>query len=270
MPPDSLWTSDTLMQQTETIIDNGLDPIKHKISAGGKWLFDAFFLYRRAPLVWTVMILLVCVAFLTGAVFFRILLASVLGVAAIPVALTIACSLLIPILLGGIVHTAKRADEGEPIELTDFLQIYSLPQAGALLRIGLYCLLGIIALATLVSLFWFASTRLGIWSVPFIPERGLLRPFWPFILMFISSSAMLCSAVFYAPMLVVLQNMSAPEAMRLSFLGFWRNWKPLWWLALQNVFLLAAGALPYGLGLLLAVPLTLLTFYASYSDIYEN
>lgn len=258
------------MQETDTIVDNELDPVKHKMGTGGHWLFGAFFLYRRAPLLWTVAALVAAVVFLAVMLAVRVFLNPLLGIGAIPAAFLASFSLLLPILLGIVAHTAYRADEGIEISLQDFIAVYTHPKLGELLRVALFSLAGILGLAILTSLFWIFSTRLGIWTVQFAPERGILPAFWPFILMNLTLSAALFSAAFYAPALVILRGLSAGEALRLSALGFWRNWKPLWWLAIQNLFLLAAAALPAFVGLLIAAPLVVLTFYTSYSDIYEK
>lgn len=254
------------MQVTEKVFDNVLDPRRQRFKRGWAWVYSAFELYLRAPLLWTLIALLVVLVCLTATVVLS-WLGVFLGMGLLPLLLL---PLLFSVFLGSIMQLAKKADEGTPPEVMAIFSPFSVPQE--LAKIGLFYLTGTAVVIMLLVAFMLGSIKLG-WTPEITPElfkvHGL-RSMWPFLLMFFTSFSMVCSACFFAPALVVLHGISARDAMRWSFVGFWRNWLPvlIWFFA--TVFMLAVAAIPFFLGLLVAVPVMLISFYTSYVDIYEN
>ena len=245
------------MQNVETIVDNDIEPRRCRAKNSWQWLGDAFMLYVRAPLQWTLVTLLASILFLL--------------VSSIPLIGWILGTLLIPLLMGGIMRLAKQAAAGEaPQFMSLFNSFFSSP--AELLKIGLFYIAGVLVIVVLLAAFMFVSFELGLMPRPspeLLKERGLLS-MWPFLLMFFSSLAIIYSAYFFAPTLVVLRGFSAKDALRLSFLGFWRNWLPIMLMGMLSIFMLAVASLPFMLGLLVALPVLLLVSYTSYLDIYED
>lgn len=244
------------MQDIETVIDNDIEPKRRPAGSGWEWISDAFMLYLRAPLHWTLIGL---------GTSLLLLLAS-----SLPVVGWILGTLLLPLLLGGIMQAVPKAVVGQPPQLMTLFSAFSKPVE--LLKVGLFYVAGVLTIIALMAAFMFVSFELGLMQKPtpeLLQQRGLLS-MWPFLLMFFSSLAMVYSAYFFAPTLVVLHNLSARDALRLSFLGFWRNWLPLLVMGVIGMLLLAVAMLPFMLGLLVAVPVMLLVSYTSYVDIYED
>ncbi len=245
------------MQENEIVIDNDMEPRRCRAGSGWQWINDAFLLYLRAPLQWSLITLVAAMAFLLGS--------------SIPVIGWFLGTLLLPLLVGGMVRIARNsvANQQPPV-LMELFSTFSDP--AELVKIGLFYIAGVLAIITILAAFMFISFEMGLMPRPtpeLMQERGMLS-MWPFLLMFFSSLAMVYSAYFFAPTLVVLHGLSARDALRLSFLGFWRNWRPILIMGFIGFFLLAVAMLPFMLGLLVALPVMLLTSYTSYMDIYEE
>ncbi len=75
-------------------------------------------------------------------------------------------------------------------------------------------------------------------------------------------------AYIFAPALVVLNDMKAIEAMKLSFIGCMKNLLSLTVFSLLAFLLMFIGSIPFGLGLLLVMPILTASLYAAYQDIY--
>ncbi len=78
----------------------------------------------------------------------------------------------------------------------------------------------------------------------------------------------LVMAYWFAPVLVVLEDMQALEAMKMSFAACWRNVMPFLIFGLAAFALLVIGAIPFGLGLLIVSPILVASIYAAYRDIF--
>ncbi|PVZ72148.1 BPSS1780 family membrane protein [Pelagibaculum spongiae] len=75
-------------------------------------------------------------------------------------------------------------------------------------------------------------------------------------------------AGFYAPALIMLQDLSAPEALKQSFFGCLKNVHSLTLYSIIALILLIIGGSLLGLGLFVAVPVMLAASYMSYRDIF--
>jgi uncharacterized membrane protein len=80
----------------------------------------------------------------------------------------------------------------------------------------------------------------------------------------------LIMSVWFAPALVALHDLTAFEAMKLSFRGCLRNFLPFLIYGLVSIVLAVLATLPIGLGWLLLVPSLVCSVYASYRDIFTG
>jgi uncharacterized membrane protein len=80
--------------------------------------------------------------------------------------------------------------------------------------------------------------------------------------------ALLAMAFWFAPALVVFRNVAPVEAVRASFAANLKNL--LAFLVFGVVYFVAAivASIPFGLGWLVLVPLSVLTVYVSYKDVF--
>lgn len=76
------------------------------------------------------------------------------------------------------------------------------------------------------------------------------------------------AAIWFAPALIVLHDLSPMDAMKTSLMACFRNWLPMTVYGLVFMVLAVAGMLPCLLGLLLVLPMLYISIYTSYRDIF--
>jgi uncharacterized membrane protein len=76
-------------------------------------------------------------------------------------------------------------------------------------------------------------------------------------------------AYWYAPVLIGLHNLKAVEAMKLSFVACLKNMLPFLLYGLIFTVILVVAIIPFGLGLIVAIPLMMTSLYTSYIDVFN-
>ncbi len=74
-------------------------------------------------------------------------------------------------------------------------------------------------------------------------------------------------AFLFAPMLIAVNHLSLPDALKMSFIGCVKNIVPLVLYLILSIVLFILGIIPLGLGLLVVMPLLVLATYQAYSEI---
>jgi uncharacterized membrane protein len=77
-------------------------------------------------------------------------------------------------------------------------------------------------------------------------------------------------AYWYAPLLVGLNNLTAGQALKLSFTVCLKNLLPFFVYGVIFTLMLLVAIIPFGLGLLIAVPVMMTSLYASYEDVFVH
>jgi uncharacterized membrane protein len=75
-------------------------------------------------------------------------------------------------------------------------------------------------------------------------------------------------AFWFAPALVAINGMSPVAAISQSFVGCLKNFLPFLFYGVIFLVLIVVGSIPFLLGLLIVVPLILISTYTAYRDIY--
>ena len=78
----------------------------------------------------------------------------------------------------------------------------------------------------------------------------------------------LAMAIWYAPALVILNDIPAAEAMKLSFKGCLRNMVPFLVYGVVGIILAIIASIPHALGWLLLLPTMICSTYVSYREIF--
>lgn len=98
---------------------------------------------------------------------------------------------------------------------------------------------------------------------------------WPSEEFFIAMLVMLAllvplaMAVWFAPALVVFHNVAPLEAMKASFFACLKNFVPFLVYGVILLVLCVIAMIPFGLGMLVMVPVMMGSVYASYVEIFE-
>jgi uncharacterized membrane protein len=97
---------------------------------------------------------------------------------------------------------------------------------------------------------------------------GLLVPLLATTMILMLLFVPLYMAVWFAPTLIILDNVEVLEAMSLSFEACTRNWASLLVYSLVAILFWLFAILPLGLGLFVAYPVFMITAFMGYRDIF--
>ncbi|WP_410499780.1 BPSS1780 family membrane protein [Chitinibacter sp. S2-10] len=245
------------MQEQDVIVDLEIEPRRVPTMHGWQWIVQAFALFRLNPLIWLGLTALFIVI--------------MLGISLLPLIGGFASTLLGPVLLGGLMIAAHNGAHGIAPQINDLFAGFKF-RSFELVKVGAYYMLG-----TVLLLFVF-SGLLGLlqWMglIDVLPDTleslEQIEHLWPLGLLMLACFALVYSTYFFAPALVVLNEMNAADAMKMSFLAFWRNWSPILLMSLLGSLLLIVLMLPAFLGLLVGLPVVLITSYVCYADIFAD
>jgi uncharacterized membrane protein len=235
----------------------------HAVPAGHgwRWISSGFALFKRMPGTWI------------GAVALLTLMNIVMSM--VPMLGGLIGSLLGPVFLGGLMLGAHAQASGGRLRIGDLFAGFSASPSRLLAVGGLY--LGGIMTIVIVVLMLFSVFGVGFTALdPAAIEQqdpellaATLGPMLLLALLFLMLLMIpLIMAYWFAPVLVVLEDMQAIEAMKMSFAACWRNVMPFLIFGLAAFALLVIGAIPFGLGLLIVSPILVASIYAAYRDIF--
>lgn len=226
------------------------------------WLASGFDYFKRAPGPWVIMTILAAVIYIVAMW--------------IPLIGFIAASIAAPIFMGSFMLVCQRQDRGETPEIADLFSGFK-TRTTQLAIIGLLYLAGsfIIMLisGSIAALFIGGGMMAGAASghqagthMGMALGIGIGMLFTFLITMVLSIPLMM--ALWFAPALALFQEMEPLEAMKRSFAGCLKNIVPFLIYAILAFILCAIAAIPFGLGLLVAVPILIASAYVGYRDIF--
>ena len=226
---------------------------------GWQWVVEGFMLFRKAPLIWIVLCMI-----LTG---------IGLTLSLIPVAGEIILYLASPIFAAGLMQGCRDLEQGGELELAHLFvgfrkDIQQLFLVGGVYLFGQMLILGLMIAfgGDTMSKFFFGASDVDPSTLPAAEMSRVMLA----LLVGMAASIPLMMMIWFAPMLVIFRGVQAKVAMRLSFFACFSNMLPF--LVFGSVFLALAflSGITFGLGLLLMIPLMFTSSYASYRDIFEN
>jgi uncharacterized membrane protein len=235
---------------------------KLNAARGWLWIKHGFQLILRNPLM-SFSLALVC-----GLIIFIALNVPQFG----PVIVV----LLMPVLMAGYMRVCRALEEDEEIELSHLFNGFQ-KHAKPLFALGGITLLGMVIIAiTMISLGGDELTTL-LESVNSASDpQMLVDSMWAAgtgvalsITIGFALAFVLMLALQYAPMLVYFSDVPPIAALRASLAGTLRNFIPYTVYSLiMQVVALVLGLLPFGIGLVVLLPLGLTSLYVSYRNIF--
>jgi uncharacterized membrane protein len=241
-----------------------LPPMPRSVAAGrgAGWWAQAWRLFIAAPAIWIVITV--------------IYVALTMTLALVPVIGPIASTLLMPILGGGALIGARALDRGEPLTVghlfagfqrrTAPLAILALLYFAGWLAIWLAVtatLIGVAGLGILGALLGGDPVQAGTAALATIGVAALA------VLLVLGLLAVpLMMAMWFAPALIVFDDVEPWAAMKTSFAGSLANIAPMLVYGLLGVPLALVATLPFLLGWLVLGPVLAATVYASYVDVF--
>lgn len=184
--------------------------------------------------------------------------------------------LLMPVLMAGYMRVCRALEEDEEIELSHLFNGFQ-KHAMRLFALGGFTLLGMVIIAiTMISIGGDELTTL-LESVSSASDPQMLADaMWAAgtgvalsITIGFALAFVLMLALQYAPMLVYFSNVPPIAALRASLSGTLRNFVPYTvYSIIMQVVALVLGLLPFGIGLVVLLPLGLTSLYVSYRNIF--
>ena len=227
---------------------------------GWQWIIAAFQLFRRNPLIWVVLNM--------------VLTLIAVGLSMLPVIGPYMLYLLTPVFLGGIMTAAKDLEAGQDIEIAHLFRGFR-HNAAQLVTVGGVYLVGQVVISgvmlTIGGPEFQEAVKAGIGaldasSLTLEGARRVLLAMLAGTLLFVP----LAMAVWFAPALVILDDQSGFQSLWNSLLASVRNTLPLLVYSVASAILLLFAVIPFGLGLVLWIPVMLLTIYTSYRDVFVS
>lgn len=201
-----------------------------------------------------------------------VLMALIFGVIAmvlsfIPFIGMIALYLLLPLFLGGMLYSAQKLDQGQASDIMDIFSLFKDQQRlTPLIILGLIMLgVGFVSMVVVGGMM-FASVSSSITpgaEMPMMPSIGFGGFLLALIVMILSGMLFL-----FATPLVVFQNMSAIDAIKNSFTACVKNFPAFIIFMLIYALLAVIAVIPFGLGLLVLVPVFIAATYIGYKRIF--
>lgn len=230
-----------------------------RAGAGADWVADGWRLFRKASLMWIVLLVL----------FFLVHL----GLGMVPWAGTWIGNLVSPILMGGVALGCRSLETGGDLEIEHLLAGFR-RNTGMLFAIGVVYALGEIALLAVFGAFAGPSF---VWAVVRGDEAAIVNALPEDLLrlalgglVVLALAIPLMAAYWFAPALAMLHDIPAIPAMKASFFACLRNFVPMLVYGLVMLALLVLAVIPLGLGLLAWAPLLLATVYTSYRSVFTE
>lgn len=230
----------------------------HQVNAkqGLQWILSGFYLFRKAPLAW----IMVC--------FTLVLIA--MSMSFIPLLGKFIFTLISPVFLAGIMLGCKDMEQGKPLEITHLLAAFRTNSA-PLITIGGVYLIGQILIIGLVMLIGGSQMTDMLLYGKRVDESelmGVMSNMLTSSLIALTLSIPLMMASWFSPLLVIFHNVPPIVAMQRSFFSCLRNFIPFQVYGITLIVLTILCLMPYGIGLIVLIPVMFASIYVSYKDIF--
>jgi uncharacterized membrane protein len=220
---------------------------------GWDWIVEGYALFRKQPGIW----ILALVAL--GLMFIVVSMNPILG--------SFAGALLLPIFGAGLMLGCRDLDRGGPLEF-EHLFVGFRQKTGDLVMVGAFNLIGWVLITFVVAAVIGGGVFMGVMRGG-MPGAGLsIASLLIALLLAAGLSVPLCMATWFAPVLIVLQDMAPGAALKASFFACLRNWLAFTVYGAALLVLSLAAAIPAGLGYLVLVPVLTASVYTAYRDIF--
>ncbi|MCC6161083.1 MAG: hypothetical protein IT526_02400 [Nitrosomonas sp.] len=225
---------------------------------GLQWILSGFYFFRMAPLNW----ILLCFTYL--------LIGTTLGL--VPYLGGFVGILTVPVFVAGIMVGCRQLDLSGKLEL-EYLFYGFKKYTSSLITIGGIYLVGDILITGFFMLrggdavvdMWLHGKRFDETELAGVANDILSATLFSLLL-----SIPLLMAIWFAPMLVIFEQMPPFIALRKSFFACLKNFFAFQVYAVTLLILGVLAAIPYGLGFIVWFPVAFASVYVSYKDIFHH
>jgi uncharacterized membrane protein len=236
-------------------MDASIKVAELKASRGAAWLGESFALFRRAPVAW----LGLCAGWL--AITFALILLPFIG--------GVLANFLQPVFFASFAIAAYRQAAGERLVMGDLFAAFK-RNMRPLINLGALLLLAEIAIFALMALLGLPMVTSGDKAFTLEQYVEVLKGReWILSLGFLLT-VMVKGALWFAPPLIAFHGMGTVQAIRWSVFAAISNLGAMmvYGALLLGLFLL--GLIPWGLGLLVVIPVMVISSYVGYREVFET
>ena len=235
-------------------MDSNLKVAEVSAGRGTAWLFEGFGLFRKAPVAW--------IGLTSGWIIitFGLILVPLLG--------GVIANFLQPVFFASFAIAALRQAAGEPVVMGDLFLGFR-RNLRALVNLGAVLLIAEIGIFALMAALGLPMGGTGETTFTMAEYVQLLKgKEWILVVGFALTVAVK-GALWFAPPLIALHDMPMSHAIRWSVYAALANFGAmiLYGLVLLGLFFLAL--IPWGLGLVVVIPMMAISTYIGYRDVFE-
>lgn len=236
-----------------------LPPRSAPAGSGVSWIGTGWRLFTKAWLMWIVSLLVIFV------------LAIVVSL--IPIIGSLAFQILNPVFTAGFIVACYSLERGGEFEIEHVFAGFK-NNFGSLVVVGILFLVGWLVIFIVVAAFVGFGVFMAAMSgntndvTAALATSGMSMLIG--ILVMLALMVPLLMAYWFAPALVIMHNLSPIEAMKASFSGCLRNIVSFLVYGVVMLLLCFVALIPFGLGMLVWVPLAITSSYAAYREIFTD
>jgi uncharacterized membrane protein len=241
----------------EVPITSAGSPRAVEAGQGIAWWTDAWALFTKSAALWIVLGL--------------ILMVVLFVLAFIPIVGGVVGALVVPVFIGSWMLAARNVEGGGALEITDLFTCFKGDKLTPLLVVGALFLAGMVVIVLVTMLLGFGAVGSLMMGGAHQNIGGMMAGLGVgmfTMLVVLVLGTLVGMALWFAPGLVVMRGVAPVEAVRLSFEASLKNVVPFLLYGLIYIVASIVASIPFGLGWLVLGPLTMLTVYVSYKDVF--
>ncbi|MBL8422623.1 MAG: hypothetical protein JNK06_03830 [Candidatus Accumulibacter phosphatis] len=217
------------------------------------WLRQGWATFIVNPGTWIAMMVITIVIFI--------------GLAIVPLIGQLAAHLLTPVLAAGMLVACRKVASEETLEIADLFAGFQ-RNTGPLMMLGVLYMIGMLLVSLLVLALAGGGLAGGLMMGSPVGASIAVGGFLVGAMLWLALSVPIAMAIWFAPALVLFNNMPPVDALKASFNACLRNIVAFLVFGLIVMVLSFFAALPIGLGFLVLGPVLAGAIYASYRDIF--
>jgi uncharacterized membrane protein len=217
------------------------------------WIVSGFELFKANPVMWIVILL--------------IYLAIIIPISLVPVIGSVVSTLLAPVFASGMMWGCKALVNKQDLEINHLFEGVK-KNTAQLIAVGGIYMLSLLVIAVMVVLSLNKEVVELLMKGQELSQGQASSMMLPILIAMLLIVPILM-AYWYAPVLTGLHNLKAVEAMKLSFVACLKNMLPFLLYGLIFTVILVVAIIPFGLGLIVAIPVMMTSLYTSYVDVFN-
>lgn len=226
---------------------------------GASWIAEGWRLFVRAPLMWIISIVVLFIV------------AIVMNF--IPILGGIVFQVLQIVFWAGFIAACRSLEKGGEFEIEHLTAGFKRHFGGLVLVSVIFMVLGLVIAVIYFGAIGFSVMGAALSGDTEAVQRALLNSIGLAIvgaLVAFAIAVPIFAAMWFAPALIFMHGVAPIEALKASLGASFRNFIPFLVYGVIMFVLAIVAMIPFGLGMLVYVPLTIASAYASYRDVFTE